>query len=384
VDIYANRIEDNTHLDEIADLMLKLRTTDEASNLFDSTQHALVRNYIDNNYMDMLVHVLSNRSEYGIFLDHYSANMLLDKMIQEKNFKLGARFATLIALQEDFENPITTYMSLYNCYKFAKNLEIFEDLLEKPVEVVEEEVATKGKKKKGEIRIRVRYLLNPHFDDHFDLKNTNHLLGKTFLYLADEVLSSNETLSNSLKLIGFSLYEKFDKGNEFLDKATNSFFFKETVELVKSFSEKVENLDTNEPAKNFFAAVNSLSSLKNENVDEIIEKSIQKAIEEQASKDIEGQKKLYATWIEEREQKLNHEIHRMQRIQRLVNIEKMQEDLDQQEKKLWFFENEEQIDLEIESKRVFYPKRWFGKKKKPRKVDVNYIPPDVDARRNVK
>jgi small subunit ribosomal protein S27 len=53
-----------------------------------------------------------------------------------------------------------------------------------------------------------------------------------------------------------------------------------------------------------------------------------------------------------------------------------------EERKLWFFENEDKIDLEIEDKKVFYPKRWFGKKKKPRVIDENYIPPDVDKRRN--
>lgn len=53
-----------------------------------------------------------------------------------------------------------------------------------------------------------------------------------------------------------------------------------------------------------------------------------------------------------------------------------------EEKKLWFFDNEDKIDLEIDGKKVFYPKRWFGKKKSPRVVDEHYIPPDVDARRN--
>lgn len=56
--------------------------------------------------------------------------------------------------------------------------------------------------------------------------------------------------------------------------------------------------------------------------------------------------------------------------------------MEAEERKLWFFDNEEQINLEIEGKRVYYPKRWFGKKKVPRKVDENYIPPDVDKRRH--
>lgn len=56
--------------------------------------------------------------------------------------------------------------------------------------------------------------------------------------------------------------------------------------------------------------------------------------------------------------------------------------MEEREKKLWYFDNVDNVDLQIESNKVFYPKRWFGKKKKPRVVDENYIPPDVDRRRN--
>jgi small subunit ribosomal protein S27 len=378
VDIYANKVIDDKHMDEIADLMQKLRKTEEATNLFDSTQHALVRNYIDNDNLDSLVHVLNHRQEYGVFLDSYTANMLLDKLIEAKNFKLGARFATLFALQEDLGNPIATQMSLFACYKFLGNLETFDDLFVAPV--VEE--GKPKSKKKDEIKVRVFFLRNPHFDDHFDVKNTNHLVGKTILYLADEIHASNEVLGNSLRLVGYSLYEKFDKANEFLESAKSATFYKETVEIVKSSAEKVENLEANESAMKFFDAVSSLSNLKDENVGELIEKSMKQAINDHEKKDIDEQKKIYAIWNEERQQKLDAEIARLNRIQRLVNVEKVQEDLQAEEKKLWFFDNEDQIDLEIEGKRVFYPKRWFGKHLKPRVVDENYVPPDVDHRRN--
>jgi hypothetical protein len=47
---------------------------------------------------------------------------------------------------------------------------------------------------------------------------------------------------------------------------------------------------------------------------------------------------------------------------------------------LWFFENEEQLELEIEKKNQgYYPQRWFGKKKKAKKQDENYVPPEIDS-----
>ena len=383
VDIYANKVVDNNHMDEVADLMQKLRTTEEATNLFDSTPHALIRNYMDNNNLDSLVHVLNHRSQFGVFLDHYSANMVLDKLIQDQNFKLGARIATLIALQEDFENPITTFMSAFVCNKFVGQLEIFDDLVEAPVEEVKEEGKPTKKKKVEDIKVRVHFLLNPFFDDHFDLKNSNHLLGKSFLCLANAVKPTNESLSNSFQLLGYALYEKFEDGNKFLEKSKSAHFFKESVDIAKGLAEKIENLAENEEGKKYFETINSLSSVKDEKVSELIEGLIRTAVEQQAEKDVAEQKKIYAQWNEERQSKLDDEMHRHQRIQRLYHIEKVQKDLEVEEKKLWFFENEDKIDLEIEGKKVFYPKRWFGKLKKPRKADINYIPPDVDKRKNI-
>jgi hypothetical protein len=70
---------------------------------------------------------------------------------------------------------------------------------------------------------------------------------------------------------------------------------------------------------------------------------------------------------------------RMRRIQRLEEVERLQEDMEAKEKKLWFFEKYEDIKLEIQSKRRFYPKAWYGKKSKPKKLDESYIPPDVES-----
>lgn len=54
----------------------------------------------------------------------------------------------------------------------------------------------------------------------------------------------------------------------------------------------------------------------------------------------------------------------------------------EEEQKLWFFENEDKIDLQIDSKKPFYFKRWFGKKKKPKIVDEGYVPPEVQKKRS--
>lgn len=85
-----------------------------------------------------------------------------------------------------------------------------------------------------------------------------------------------------------------------------------------------------------------------------------------------------------RETKLTEELDRLNRARRLADIEKLRVDMEKEEEKLWFFENEDKIDLKIDSKKIYYPKRWFGKKKKPRVVDAGYVPPEIRSAQSQK
>lgn len=291
IDIYVNKVN-KMNVEEAMELTQKFRTTEKAHEMLDSTSHALIR--LLENDPEVLLNVLNRRLDYGVFPDTYILNALFDKFIKEKNYMVAARLATLQMLQEDFENPITRYMSLYACYKFLDNIETFVDLVPpKPLEVEEnKQQEQKGgksaKKKVEEIKIRVRYIRNPYFDDHFDITDTNHLLGKTFLYLADEVRNADEILANSLELVGYALYQKYEKGCEFLKG--NKSFYKEIVDKVKAFAEKVENLD--ETGKTFYEEVNTISTQKEGDVNSIIEGFLKQAVSENESKIVEEQKKV--------------------------------------------------------------------------------------------
>lgn len=90
----------------------------------------------------------------------------------------------------------------------------------------------------------------------------------------------------------------------------------------------------------------------------------------------------YQQWLTVRDERLQDELLRLKRAAAIKEFERTSKDLEMEEKKLWFFENEDQIDLEIDSKVVRYPKRWFGKKKKPRVIDEGYIPPEIEVHRS--
>lgn len=46
IDIFANIIQDKSHMDELADILHKLRNTKESTFTLDSTHHAVIRYYI--------------------------------------------------------------------------------------------------------------------------------------------------------------------------------------------------------------------------------------------------------------------------------------------------------------------------------------------------
>lgn len=121
VDIFANALQDDSHTEELLDLIHKLRLSAESSNMLESTTHSVIRNLLRSKHYDKLLQILDDRLNYGIFLDYYTANLLLDTFWKEKDYISGAKTATQLMLQEDFSHPMNLYLSLLHCYKYLAN-----------------------------------------------------------------------------------------------------------------------------------------------------------------------------------------------------------------------------------------------------------------------
>lgn len=90
---------------------------------------------------------------------------------------------------------------------------------------------------------------------------------------------------------------------------------------------------------------------------------------------------MYEEWENQRRNLVNEHIEKLKREKALADIQAAKEELLEKEKELFFFENEDKLDIMIENKRVRYPKKWLGKKKPKRLVDAEYIPPEIEKRR---
>ena len=59
----------------------------------------------------------------------------------------------------------------------------------------------------------VKFIPNPYYDDHFDIRSDRFLLGKTLNMIGK---TTDDVMGRSCQLIGWGLYEKFDKGLKLL------------------------------------------------------------------------------------------------------------------------------------------------------------------------
>lgn len=372
-----NKVTGDNYVDEMADIVHKLRMTEEASRALDSTAHALVRNLADHDQIEFLLQILRDPLNYGVFLDTFAANLLLDQLIEQQKFTAAAEVASFLMLQEDFGDDLTRSLCLLAAFKYLANPEPFvkvEAVVEPDKNKPAPPPPTKGKKgKKEELRVRVKFLRNTYFDDHFDLTDSRHLVGKTLLRLSAEL---PREFRASSKLLGLCLYERYAECLQFVGELSKEggAIHQEVFDQV---TRALETANDSEECKQVLDMVKGLSIATGPSFEQQVVGAIKSALERLEKETIVGQAQVYQRWIAERDQRLQEEVLRLKRAASVKEFEQMARDMEQEEKKLWFFENEEQIELEIESKEVRYPKRWHGKKKNPRVVDEGYVPPEI-------
>ncbi|KAI5641993.1 mitochondrial 28S ribosomal protein s27 domain-containing protein [Phthorimaea operculella] len=294
VDIFANAVKDSVYLEELKDLLHKLRKSAETGNTLESTHHATIRNFIEFGHVEELLDILKDPLNFGVFLDDYAANILLDKLITDGDYEKAACVASLVVLQEEYTNEITCALCQYACYKFITNYS----------PPAAEPAPEEKKKKVEELKIQIIDLMK---------KESESVEGET----------------------------------------------KEVLEKCVSLLSKVDTADTA--------------------LEESLKVTIENAINKVQTNDIKQQQQLFKSWAQIREEKLEEQTKRLDRAKRMQLIQERQDQMKQEEQRLWFFENEEAIDLQIEEKEKLVEAPTG--KKATAKTDEEYIPPEILPKR---
>lgn len=372
IDIFVNSLKNDGHIEDLLDMIYRLRMGPESSFTLPSTHCAVTRYLLDNDNADQVYDVLNDRLNYGIFPDHHTINLLMDTYIKKEDFTAAAKIATLLMIQEDSDSPIANALGLYSCHKYLDNPQNWS---------VPEEPKDESKE---EVKVRVRFLRNPYFDDHFDLVQPTDLVGKTMAFFGKH---RGGTLGRTCQLRGFILYKKYSKVVQLIDewKDEKEIVFKEVFDLIKKDAPTLFEGELSEEMVTFKQKLEELEKmdLKAGSILEEIENYVKKTVQEKEESDIAKQCQSFTEWIKLREDVLEKHSKEMDKIRRIKNIETIKKELEDEERLLTFFEKEEEIELKIEAidKKIDSMKINPKLLRKKLKNDEEYVPPDVLKRR---
>ncbi|GLH08655.1 28S ribosomal protein S27, mitochondrial [Gryllus bimaculatus] len=375
IDLFANAVRNESYIDELEDLIHKLRLSVNTTKTLPSTHHAVVRYFMDIGQYESLIRILNDRLNYGMFPDHYSLCLLLDTFIKKKQISEAARVSSIHMLQEDWNNPLVTALALYACHEYVQNPAPWES------EVEEDD----GE----EVKVRVHYVRNPYFDDHFDLREPQLLVGKT---LAAVGATMPDAVGQTYRLVGLGLHRKWEKAISLLEQLPNTGVKPGIYSAgLKVFEEtfKKELNDENDPEsklrENLRRLVKELETkglVTNDDLHDAVVSKVEQIVAREEKNMISTQEALYGEWEKMREKVLKEEMEELKRQQRLALVEQEKQQLIQKEKELFFFDNEDKIDMLLEKQGLQeeVEKKLRGKTSKDPEVD--YIPPEISRSRN--
>ena len=251
-------------------------------------------------------------------------------------------------------------LAIYGTLKYIKSLKTTEEEWDPQPEPVIPEP-------EEDIKIRVDEIENPDFDDHFDLKKREHLLGKTLLKFAQNGLNSSDSvLRDSLMLLGSIYYEKWPLVQS-LCANKSAEFSSDCIDECLSYVSILQNVDVE----------NTLKSLKvtNYNVEDSLKKLIEESIKLNQDTVVENQIKKFEHWKTTRSNELNRYYQESLKKSKLQEIEQNKLKLEEEERKLFFFDNYEAMELEkrvkIREWKKTFPRRTFAPK-----ITLGISPPD--------
>lgn len=358
IDIFANNVRKEDQLDELEHFIYRFRRSQNTIRILDSTHHAVIRAFIQFHKMDDLLKILSDRINYGIFPDFYCYNMLMDYFIRRKNYRDAAKVAVLVMLQEDFGHPITDRLVLYSCHSYLRE-PLPEPWTLTPVSPSKEET------EEEETFVRIPFLINPYFDNHFDLQDPQLLLGKTLSVVGKHL---GGPVGRTYQLIGLGMHREWEKVSQFLDylASQGDFLIAEGLEIFRKTTN--DFFQETEPARQgkFDRSLSQLE-VKDYKLHDLVLDLVEEMHNFEAN-DIAAQKRQLDLWEEQRQKALDLQLQKHLQAEKIEFIEKRKRELVKREKLLFFFENRNEIEMELEEI-----------EKMPKAIEKieDYVPPEV-------
>ncbi|EGT57455.1 hypothetical protein CAEBREN_10755 [Caenorhabditis brenneri] len=318
--------EQKDQVDDVIELLYKLRHSVKAAEKLESSEYALVRLLLK--YQPETILTLANDPiNYGVFLNPHLACIVIDHFIKTSNIQAAARIVTWMVQQEELDNELLNVLGLYVCAKWAE-LPADQQTLELGGSEEEEDVND------DDIRtFKFPYLKNECFDEHFDLTNPHHLIGKSLQWLSRDTQSIDKDLKSSLNALGAVLFEKLQEAGSTVSTAHSS--VKQLIAERLAPKEREEQPEEQKAILEKIGTVEKSNQLLSDIILEHLTR-IQKAEEEKLCSQ---QTALFATWNERRQELAKSQAQKVLLRIRQDEIRAELKQLDEQEEQMSFFKN---------------------------------------------
>jgi small subunit ribosomal protein S27 len=194
----------------------------------------------------------------------------------------------------------------------------------------------------------VYYLRNDYYDEHFDMRNLERLCGKTIYFSGTYLKSLDPTLTNSFRIYGLLVQNKFDKAITLLQDLPKGSKGKIYQFVIDEMKRVVDGLSSDQQTQNeyndFLQKWKSLNK-KDEKIDktninftELVEEQLKKVSNKQTGLDSTAQTKLFKDWLVEQKELFNQQNHFYKVEAKLKEIAKVLDKLEEQEDVLTFFD----------------------------------------------
>jgi len=365
IDLFINiappSLTETAQLQELVKQLARIRRSLYAHTLLPSTPPAACRLFLYSQRLPSLLHILDNRIDYGIFPDNFSMNLLIDEALNKEHYNIASRLAALIMYQEEFgENYITDMLSWISLTKYLESKTdfkdwnthsladdpIFSDSIERTKEKTDVQAA-ETKKEEEDVDdedeedveyVRIPFLRNPYFDNHFDLKNPRLICGKTLSMLGKSLIEPRmKKLANESILLGYILQGKWSDAMGLLDAKEST--LSSNREIIENYLVNLHDIDA--PPDNLKSDL--LTRLKSvpateKHLSELITESVGD-LGEMEDMDIRWLRASFVEYSEKRNAMLKAQREKLAREKLIAEIRSKKEELSRKEQYLYFYDN---------------------------------------------
>lgn len=105
LDLFVNNLSQfEDRRSAILDMLTNLRTSRLANTCLESTHFAVVRHLLENSNIQEVIPILTDRQQYGIFLNNFTAFAVMETLYKEKGYILGLPLAMKLVLLDELDS----------------------------------------------------------------------------------------------------------------------------------------------------------------------------------------------------------------------------------------------------------------------------------------